>query len=77
MPGTVVAVRAAVGQHVRKGETLVALEAMKMEHAIRSPHDGEVTEVCVTVGSQVETDQVLVVVAEAASANDGRRGDEA
>jgi biotin carboxyl carrier protein len=77
MPGTVVAVPATVGQHVRKGEMLVALEAMKMEHAIRSPHDGEVTEVCVKVGTQVETDQVLVVVTEAAAADEARHEGEA
>jgi len=65
MPGTVVSVSAEVGDTVRKGQTLVALEAMKMEHAIRAPHDGTVSEVCVKVGDQVETEQVLVVVGDA------------
>ncbi len=62
MPGTVVAVHVAVGDQVTAGQALVALEAMKMEHAIRTPLDGVVTEVLVSVGTQVETGAVLVVV---------------
>ena len=62
MPGTVVAVHVAVGDQVTAGQALVALEAMKMEHAIRTPLDGIVTEVLVSVGTQVETGAVLVVV---------------
>ena len=67
MPGTVVSVNAVTGDQVTKGQTLVALEAMKMEHAIRAPHDGTVSEVCVKVGDQVETEQVLVIVADGAA----------
>ena len=55
-------VSVALGDTVRAGEALVALEAMKMEHTVRAPHDGVVTEVLVAPGDQVETGAVLVVV---------------
>jgi len=53
MPGKVVAVVASNGQHVRKGEPLVIMEAMKMEHTIAAPSDGLVEEVLYQVGDQV------------------------
>jgi 3-methylcrotonyl-CoA carboxylase alpha subunit len=53
MPGKVVAVIAANGQTVRKGEPLVIMEAMKMEHTIAAPSDGLVEEVLYQVGDQV------------------------
>jgi len=53
MPGKVVAVIAANGQTVRKGEPLVIMEAMKMEHTISAPSDGLVEEVLYQVGDQV------------------------
>jgi propionyl-CoA carboxylase alpha chain len=52
------------GQHVSKGELLVTVEAMKMEHRVTAPFDGAVAEVRVEAGQQVDADQVLVVVAE-------------
>jgi acetyl/propionyl-CoA carboxylase alpha subunit len=66
MPGAVVRVLVDCGQQVHIGETLVVLEAMKMEHAIRAPHDGVVTELPVTAGQQVETGAVLAIVETAA-----------
>lgn len=62
MPGKVIAVRVAVGDSVAAGAPLVVLEAMKMEHTLRAPHDGVVHEVRVAEGAQVEGDAVLVVV---------------
>ena len=53
MPGKVVAVIAANGQTVKKGEPLVIMEAMKMEHTIAAPSDGLVEEVLYQVGDQV------------------------
>jgi biotin carboxyl carrier protein len=58
----VVSVDATPGLVVRAGESLVTLEAMKMEHAVRAPHDGVVVEVQVAVGDQVDTGDVLVVL---------------
>jgi 3-methylcrotonyl-CoA carboxylase alpha subunit len=53
MPGKVVAVIAAKGQEVKKGEPLVIMEAMKMEHTIAAPSDGLVEEILYQVGDQV------------------------
>lgn len=62
MPGSVVSVGVTVGEAVRKGQTLVVLEAMKMEHPIFSPEDGVVREVRVSPGDQVDRGALLVVV---------------
>jgi 3-methylcrotonyl-CoA carboxylase alpha subunit len=53
MPGKVVAVIAKDGQLVKKGEPLVIMEAMKMEHTIAAPSDGLVEEILYQVGDQV------------------------
>ncbi|MEE1557527.1 MAG: biotin/lipoyl-containing protein, partial [Alphaproteobacteria bacterium] len=63
MAGRIVAVRAAVGEAVMKGQILVILEAMKMEHEIKAPADGMVEEVGVAEGDQVEARQMLATVA--------------
>ncbi len=62
MPGTVTVVKAAVGDEVAAGQSLLVVEAMKMEHVIAAPHAGTVTELDVTAGSTVAMDQVLAVV---------------
>jgi acetyl/propionyl-CoA carboxylase alpha subunit len=64
MPGTVRAVLAEPGQAVRKGEVLMLLEAMKMEHAIRAPYDGTVTSVAHQRGDLVQADAVLLEIEE-------------
>jgi 3-methylcrotonyl-CoA carboxylase alpha subunit len=53
MPGKIVAVMVQAGQEVKKGDALVIMEAMKMEHTIAAPHDGVVDEVLYAVGDQV------------------------
>jgi acetyl/propionyl-CoA carboxylase alpha subunit len=53
MPGKVVAVHAAPGQSVVKGQPLVTVEAMKMEHALTAPFDGTLAELAVKAGDQV------------------------
>ena len=60
MPGRVRKVFAAAGQAVARGAVLLALEAMKMEHAIRAPRDGVVKRVCVAEGVLVEAGAELV-----------------
>ncbi|MFI9587918.1 acetyl/propionyl/methylcrotonyl-CoA carboxylase subunit alpha [Streptomyces sp. NPDC052236] len=62
MPGTVTVVKVAVGDRVSAGQSLLVVEAMKMEHVISAPHAGTVTELDVTAGSTVAMDQVLAVV---------------
>ena len=66
MPGKVIELRVQVGDTVRAGETLLVLEAMKMEHPMRAAEDGVVTEVRVAQGDQVESGAVLLVVEPAA-----------
>jgi pyruvate carboxylase len=63
MPGLVVAVPAKAGQSVKKGDALVAIEAMKMETVIRAESDGEIESVPVNVGTQVEAHDLLVELA--------------
>jgi acetyl-CoA/propionyl-CoA carboxylase biotin carboxyl carrier protein len=62
MPGTVTVVKVAVGDRVAAGQSLLVVEAMKMEHVISAPHAGTVTELEVTAGSTVAMDQTLAVV---------------
>jgi propionyl-CoA carboxylase alpha chain len=66
MPGSVVTVAVEPGQQVGKGDLLVTVEAMKMEHRVTAPFDGTVADVRVEAGQQVDADQVLVVVEEPA-----------
>lgn len=60
MPGTIVGVNVTNGQSVKKGETLVVLEAMKMENEIMAPRDAEVAAVLVTKGDSVQSGTPLV-----------------
>ncbi|MBB5960266.1 acetyl-CoA/propionyl-CoA carboxylase biotin carboxyl carrier protein [Saccharothrix tamanrassetensis] len=62
MPGTVLVVRAAQGDHVTAGQALFVVEAMKMEHTVTAPTDGVLAEVNVQAGQQVALDQPLAVV---------------
>ncbi|MCQ4082856.1 acetyl/propionyl-CoA carboxylase subunit alpha [Streptomyces sp. RB6PN25] len=70
MPGTVTVVKVAPGDTVTTGQSLLVVEAMKMEHVIAAPHDGTVTEIDITPGSTVAMDQVLAVVTPAAPAEE-------
>ncbi|MFI6035581.1 acetyl/propionyl/methylcrotonyl-CoA carboxylase subunit alpha [Streptomyces sp. NPDC051315] len=63
MPGTVTVVKVAVGDEVTAGQSLLVVEAMKMEHVISAPHAGTVAELDVTPGATVAMDQVLAVIA--------------
>jgi acetyl/propionyl-CoA carboxylase alpha subunit len=71
MPGTVVKVLAAPGDAVSKGDPVVVIEAMKMEHTIGAAGDGTVQEILVEVGRQVDIDQVIAVI----SADDSEGAD--
>ncbi len=62
MPGLILDVRVAVAQHVLAGETLVVMEAMKMEHVITAPCDGTVSAVLVAHDQQVERDTPLLTL---------------
>jgi propionyl-CoA carboxylase alpha chain len=62
MPGVILDVRAEVNQRVLAGETLVVMEAMKMEHVIAAPYDGTVSALLVAKGQQVERDSQLLTL---------------
>ena len=62
MPGRVIAVTVSVGDTVRKGQRLVTVEAMKMEHSLVSPFDGAVSQLSVKEGAQVSEGTLLVHV---------------
>ena len=62
MPGTVVRVAVEAGQTVAKGDPVLVLEAMKMQHTVAAPADGTVTEINVQQGTQVAAGEVLAVV---------------
>jgi biotin carboxyl carrier protein len=62
MPGTVLAVECAVGDTVAEGQTLLVVEAMKMEHAIKAPRPGVVSKIAATVGALVSPGAPLVVL---------------
>jgi 3-methylcrotonyl-CoA carboxylase alpha subunit len=60
MPGKVVAVRVELGAKVKKGQPLIIVEAMKMEHTIIAPNDGEVASIHARVGDQVDEKLELI-----------------
>ena len=62
MPGKVTSVEVAAGEAVSKGQRLLTLEAMKMEHGLVAPFDGVVAELNAVAGAQVQVDAVLVKI---------------
>ena len=62
MPGTILAVNVAVGDTVKRGQVLMILEAMKMEHEIMCPRDGRVTAIQTTKGAAVESGTPLCII---------------
>ena len=62
MPGKVTAVDVSQGEKVAKGQRLLTLEAMKMEHALTAPFDGTVAELSANTGAQVTEGQLLVKI---------------
>ena len=62
LPGSVIKVLVSEGQAVKKGETLLTLESMKMENAIMAEADGTVKQIAVTPGQNVMQDDLLIVL---------------
>jgi biotin carboxyl carrier protein len=70
MPGRVVRVLVAVGDHVTARQGVVVVEAMKMENELRAPREGVVEQIAVIPGSAVEAGAVLVVIRSRAETRD-------
>lgn len=66
MPGSVLSIRVSTGQTVAKGDTLIVLEAMKMEHQIIAPYDGTVESISCTEGEMVQPGVDLISIEPAA-----------
>ena len=64
MPAQVRAIEVQAGQEIQKGQSLLILEAMKMEIRLSAPHAGRVTRLLVETGQQVNRDQVLLEIEE-------------
>lgn len=64
MPGVITACNVSVGDTVKSGDTLLVMEAMKMEHALEATIDGVVESADIGVGEQVEKGAVLIVLSE-------------
>jgi pyruvate carboxylase len=64
MPGVVSTLAVKPGQAVKSGDVLLSIEAMKMETALHAERDGTVSEVLVSVGSQIDAKDLMVVFGE-------------
>lgn len=62
LPGSIIKVLVSEGQAVKKGDTLLTLESMKMENPVAAEQDGTVKQICVTAGQSVMQDDVLIVL---------------
>ena len=62
LPGSIIKVLVSVGQTVKKGDTLLTLESMKMENTVAAECDGTVKQVAVTAGQTVMQDDLLIVL---------------
>ena len=62
MPGNILKINVTVGQKVNEGDTLLVLEAMKMENEVAAPRSGTVAQIIVSKGAVVETGAPLVVI---------------
>ncbi len=62
MPGMVIGVAVKTGEHVKKGQKLLSLEAMKMETTINAERDGVIEKLVVKSGMQVETNDLLLIL---------------
>ncbi|MGD1893848.1 MAG: biotin/lipoyl-containing protein [Cyclobacteriaceae bacterium] len=62
MPGKVIQLNVKAGDQVQRGDTLLIVEAMKMENQIVAPHDAQVSEVLVELNERVDRDKILITL---------------
>lgn len=60
--GTVTNIKVKVGDKVKKGDTLLIIEAMKLENDVPSPYDGEVAEILVSKGQNVASKDIVITI---------------
>jgi biotin carboxyl carrier protein len=62
MPARVISIKCRVGERVEAGETLIVIEAMKMEHPLCAPKDGVILEIKTVEGASVAYNQPLIII---------------
>ena len=62
LPGNILEIKAPVGQAVKAGDTIIIIEAMKMENEIKAPADGTVKQILVSKGQVVSSGDILAVI---------------
>jgi biotin carboxyl carrier protein len=62
IPGSIIEIRANIGDKIKQDEVVFVIEAMKMENDIVAPIDGIVKEIKVVIGQTVEVDKILAVI---------------
>lgn len=62
LPGIIVSIPVKVGDEVKSGQVVTVLEAMKMQNDIICNINGHIKEICIEVGTQAETDQLLLII---------------
>lgn len=62
MPGIIIGLNVEKDQEVKKGDTLLILEAMKMENAIMCPKDGKIKDISIAVGDTVDKNKLLITL---------------
>ena len=62
LPGTVTKINVSNGQHVKRGDVLLVIEAMKMENEVLAPQDGVVKQIATSKGAVVATGDLLIVI---------------
>jgi biotin carboxyl carrier protein len=60
MPGIILSVNVKEGQEIKEGETLLILEAMKMENAISAPNDGVIKSIFIKIGKTVDKGELMI-----------------
>jgi biotin carboxyl carrier protein len=62
IPGTIIKINVSEGQEVKEGESLLVLEAMKMQNQIVMPFDGIVKEICIKEGDKLPKNELMIVI---------------
>ena len=64
IPGTIIKINVKVGDVVKAGESLLVLEAMKMQNQIEMPFDGKIKEICVSEGDKIPKKELMILIEE-------------